>query len=118
MRFFDWNLWITIRRAKRRIRDLIRIACPEAKVFSRQYPSLDTPQRLNIWVVTKTDKERDRLVEDITLYQRLVDKFIESGYPTNAASHLRFVIQSQETLNRDYGGSWRSASAMGDQGLF
>jgi hypothetical protein len=51
------------------------------------------------WVITETDQERDRLAGDKLLRARLERAAAE--FPPNA-----FAFQSQETVDRDFRGSW------------
>jgi hypothetical protein len=46
------------------------------------------------------------------LYQQFCDALILVGYPTEATPHVHFRIESQETVDRDYGGSWQEESEM------
>lgn len=50
------------------------------------------------WVITDTDLRRDRLASDPELCGRLAEA---TDFPP-----ARFVFQSQETVTRDYQGSW------------
>ena len=112
MSYFDWKLWPIIRRARRRVREIARCACPNVKVFSRQAASRQAPRPLTIWIATDTDEQRDRFLQDPSLYSQLSQALIDVGYPAHAVPRVRFVVQSQQTVNRDYGGSWREASEM------
>jgi hypothetical protein len=109
--FFDWRLFLCIRRARREVEHIVAPIVPGARVFSRQAPGLTSPRRLAFWVTTRTDAERDRLLREISIAQ-LQGVLRQVGCPTKATSVVRFVIQSQETVDREYGGSWREAAEM------
>jgi len=81
-------------------------------VFSQQGATRIDPRHLAIWITTKTDTERDRLRSDQTLHQQLCDSMLLVGYSSDAVPLVHFVIESQETVDRDYGGSWREAAEM------
>ena len=104
---FRGKLWPTIRRAEREVRKLARQRCPNAKVFSFGATDID-PRHLAIWIKTKTDEERDRLRHDSDLQQQLRDALLQVGYPTAAVPLVGFAFESQETVDRDFGGSWYS----------
>lgn len=65
--------------------------------------SIDKPS-WSCWVVTNTDKERDGLATDGALKARLNAAADEAGFAPDS-----FSFQSQETVNRDYNGSWFNA---------
>ena len=46
------------------------------------------------------------------LYQQLCNALVKVGYPSDAAAGVRFRVESQETVDRDYGGSWQEESEM------
>ena len=103
------KLWPTIRRARREVKKMARQHCPNAKVFSFGATHID-PRHLAIWITTKTDEERDRLRQDPDLPQQLRDALLQVGYPTAAVPLVAFEIESQETVDRDFGGSWYYAT--------
>jgi len=64
------------------------------------------PENLAIWITTETDAQRDALLGD-ALYQRQFRQILaEVGYPAEAISQVGLAIESQETVDRDYEGSW------------
>lgn len=106
-----WLKWFVIRRARRQVEQIARQTCA-VRVFSRQAASRTAPRRLAIWIATATDKDRDRLLQDSSLHDRLAHALIEVGYPADAVPRVRFVVQSQETVDREYGGNWAEAAEM------
>ena len=46
------------------------------------------------------------------MYQHFCDALVRVGYPSEAARRVHFRIESQETVNRDYGGSWQEEREM------
>lgn len=54
------------------------------------------------WLVTATDAERDVLGADQQLKARLDSRLAELGLPE--VEHV--VVQSQETVDREFQGSW------------
>lgn len=106
---FDWKLWPTIRRARREIKKLARERCANAKVFSFGATYID-PRHLAIWITTKTDEERDRLRRDSDLLRQLRDALLRAGYPLASVPYVGFAFESQETVERDFGGNWYHAT--------
>jgi hypothetical protein len=104
--------WLTLRHAKRGIRKLVRERFPNTDVFSIQGSGRIEPRRLAIFITTTTDEESGKLRDDPSLYQQLCDAMIRSGYPPVAVPLVKFRIESQETVDRDYGGSWAEAIEM------
>jgi hypothetical protein len=51
------------------------------------------------WVITATDRERDRLANDKGLLERLRNAAHTAGFAPDS-----FTFQSQETIDRDYEG--------------
>ncbi|MFZ0477988.1 MAG: hypothetical protein WAL71_02475 [Terriglobales bacterium] len=109
---YDWKLWPAIRRTKRDIREIVRQRVPNAEVFSHQSATAINPGHLSFSIRTATDKERDLLCGDPELYQQFCDALREAGYPQNTVPVVKFGIESQETVDRDYGGSWSERSQM------
>lgn len=63
------------------------------------------PYRVSAWLGTETDVERDALRDGPFLAD--VREILESaGLPCGTARLERTVVQSQETVDRDYEGSW------------
>jgi hypothetical protein len=111
-KIFDWRLWRTIRRAKCEVRQIARQRIPSADAFTRQGATAINPRYISFWITTATDKERDLLRQDEAIYRKFRDALERVGYPRDAVSLVRFVIQSQETVDREYGGRWSEATEM------
>ena len=60
----------------------------------------------SVWFVTKTDEDRHRLSHDESLIVAFKEVLQKAAYPSSEISSLIFVCESQETVNRDYQGSW------------
>ena len=105
----NWKLWLTIRRARGEVKKLARRRCPDAKVFSFGATDID-PRHLAIWITTRTDEERDRLRQDTSLHQQIRDALLQVGYPGAAVPLVALTFESQETVDRDFGGNWYYAT--------
>jgi len=46
------------------------------------------------------------------IHKEFRDALVKAGYPAETHPVVHFGIQSQETVDRDYGGSWYEASEM------
>lgn len=110
--YYDWRLWPAVRRARREIGTIALRRVPHANVFSSMGPATSTHRNLWFLIRTHTDKERDTLRIDPDIYQQFTDALLRAGYPPNSVPLVHFGIESQETVDRDYGGSWREASEM------
>jgi hypothetical protein len=63
------------------------------------------PYRVFVWLGTETDAERDSLPREPFVAE--VREILESvGLPRDEARFDGTVVQSQETVDRDYQGSW------------
>lgn len=100
---YDWKLVPSVRRAKRKIRNLVLQQSVEAKIYSFQGA---TPSHLVILIGTGTDEEAARLRQDIGFLPALRDALTTSGYPPESVPFVQFPITSQETVSRDYAGNW------------
>ncbi len=109
---FDWKLWPIIRRARREVMKVARQRVPNAGTFSIQGATATSPRYVNFWITTATDMERDLLRQAPDTYQQFCDALLRAGYPQDAVPGVHFRIESQETVDRDYGGSWSEASQM------
>lgn len=109
---YDWRLWPAIRRARHEIGLIARQRIPHAEVYSSQGATAISPGYLSFCIRTNTDKERDILREDLTIHQQFRDALVRAGYPEATNPVVHFGIESQETVDRDYGGSWHEAMSM------
>lgn len=102
-------LWLTIYRAKKKIKKLVREVCAHSNLFSFGATEID-PKYFGIWITTKTDSERDNLRTKPELIDKFRTALLEAGYPREAVPEVGFQFESQETVNRDFGGSWYLAT--------
>ena len=72
-------------------------------------PRRTDPGLLYIFIDTRTDAERDSLRADPTLHPEIVAALVANGYPQDAAPFVGLAIESQETVDRDFGGNWYRA---------
>ena len=88
-----------VKRTEGLILKVVRGVVPSARL-ERIGPIDFEPPTWSCWVVTNTDAECNRLANDIELNQRL---FVaaQAGFPPDS-----FTFQSEETVVRDYEGSW------------
>jgi hypothetical protein len=98
-------LEVAIWRAKRRVRSLVRRRYRCCEVSSIGAVDIH-PRHLAFWVKTDTDAQRDALQADPDLQRRLREVLREVRYPAAAIDEVGFAFESQETVDRDYEGSW------------
>lgn len=100
-----WKLYPTIVRSRRAVRQVLRKHGYSFPVWSFGATGID-PRYLCVCINVDLDAERDRLLADQDLTNELRDALRRSGYPAESVPHVGFSIESQETVNRDFGGSW------------
>lgn len=54
----------------------------------------------------KTDHDRDLLRSNQSLIADFCNALFEVGYPADAIPYVAFAFEAQETVDRDYAGSW------------
>ncbi len=101
-------LALSIWHAKRKIRNIARRYCRRAKVFSLGAIRVN-PRHLAIWITTQTDEERDLMRASPELVPEFRRVLLAAGYPPVAVPEVGFEFESQQTVDRDYGGNWRYA---------
>jgi hypothetical protein len=94
-----------IQAVERRTEEICRRHGPVQKVFSFGASDLD-PRHLAVWIVTPNDRDRDRLRADRALEAELRAALHDLGYPAAAIPAVGFAFESQQTVDRDYGGNW------------
>ena len=104
-----WKLSRAVRRARREIEAIARQYCAAARADSFRGA---TPKHLAFRIAVSTDNERDHLRGQRNLYQQFCEALAHAGYPSDAIPSVRFRIESQETVDRDYGGSWHEEREM------
>jgi hypothetical protein len=109
---YNWRLWPAIRRARREVIKVARQRVPNAGAFSRQGATAINPGYVDFLDYDYTDKERDLLCQDPEIYSQFCNALLKTSYPQDAVSRVHFRIQSQETVDREYGGHWREATEM------
>ena len=60
----------------------------------------------SVWLCTQTDSERDAMGSPGPLLDAVRATLMEAGFTPDQVTGVRTVTQSQETVDRDYEGSW------------
>ena len=63
-------------------------------------------QQFAVWLGTTTDVEADRLRSSATAPARVHEVLVAHGFGEQDLGELMVVVQSQETVDREYDGSW------------
>lgn len=63
------------------------------------------PYDVSAWLCTTTDAERDEL-RDQPFHEAVFEILVGAGLPVRDLGQLRLTKQSQETVDREYQGSW------------
>jgi hypothetical protein len=101
-----WRLYPTILRSRRAMRLALRKrGYADFRVSSFGATSID-PRHLCICIDVKSDDMRNRLQEDQALIDQLRQALLTCGYPAESVPLVGFSIESQETVDRDFGGNW------------
>ena len=93
-----------VERAEAEILRIVRTIVPNASLIRTGPYDFGRGAYWACTITTKTDDERDRIVrlaEDKELFLRLRNAAIDAGFAPRA-----FGVESQETVDRDYKGSW------------
>jgi hypothetical protein len=96
---FRSDLEPEVERTETLILKVVREVVPCA-YLKRIGPINFNPPAWSCWIVTSTDAERDALANDAELNQRIADA-AKAGFPPGS-----FTYESEETVARDYEGSW------------
>lgn len=64
------------------------------------------PKYLVIWICIETDKEKSVLNSQSDLKIRMRNVLFQHGYPETAIPFVHIEFESQETVDRESGGSW------------
>jgi hypothetical protein len=59
-----------------------------------------------IWLVTASDAERERVAEHRLFRDTVCLLLLEAGLEDDLASRAGVAVESQETVDRDFGGNW------------
>ena len=59
-----------------------------------------------VWLGTGSDAEAARLRARTELLERVASALHQAGFTSSELAELAVVVQSQETVDRDYAGSW------------
>jgi len=85
---------------------LLRVGAERGVVrieFVSAFPSSD---RIVVWLGTETDRQRDSLGVDDPLLDEVRSVLVRTGFAPEQLNDLMTTAQSQETVDRDYAGSW------------
>jgi len=83
--------------------DKKRFGC--GKVFSFGAVDIDL-RNLAVWITADTDVQRDELRRSGALIDQFRVAFRDPGYPESAIPEIRFEFESQQTVDRDFNGTW------------
>jgi hypothetical protein len=97
-----------LHRTRRKFQRVLRQRLPRSRVstFGGGALYLGNPRHPDIWIRTATDEERDQLKREGNLPNQFRTMLVQFGYPAQDAPFVRFAFESQETVNREFGGSW------------
>jgi hypothetical protein len=107
--FFDnkWLAWRTRRAMHRGVRDVVHDLKTQGVV--RAIPFLGFHVEPVVWLVTTTDAEREAVIQDGIPREFVIERLRRAGVRPDLAAGAGVVVESEETVDRDFGGNWRIA---------
>lgn len=106
--FRNWWLASRTRRAMHRgVRRAVDDLRPQGVV--RAIPFLGFHVEPVVWLVTETDAERERVVQDGIPREFVIDRLRQAGVRADLAANAGVTVESEETVKRDWNGNWREA---------
>ena len=91
--------------AERVALEAVRETIPLASAFHFGAYHID-PQHMAFWIMTETDAERDAVLTEGVADAAFRRALAERGYPRKAIPLITVTAESQETVDRDFGGNW------------
>ncbi len=88
-------------RVEAEILKIVHALVPEAELKRIGPLGTDEKSTWSCWIITATDEERDCIKNDSELIARLWKVSSDAGFAPDG-----FMVQSQETVQRDYKGNW------------
>lgn len=94
-----WNLLVGAR-------SLVVEGFSDQGVTRVEYVSAFPQDDFAVWLATTTDAQAQALSHVVGLRERVAAILVGVGFREDELSGLMVVTQSQEAVDRDYGGSW------------
>jgi hypothetical protein len=91
-----------IRRAREDFQQIVRRRLSSAEVTTWSGKEVHPV----FWIKTGNDEERDQLSTDSSLTEDFRTALLQADYPAVDVPLAQYVVESQETVDRDYAGSW------------
>jgi hypothetical protein len=85
---------------------LIDALAPDGVIDARLVASFPNSDDFVIWLCTATDEQRDALPQRSPRLEQARTILSQTGFPAAQLHGLGTVAQSQQTVDRDYQGSW------------
>jgi hypothetical protein len=98
--------WPTIFLVKREVKQLARQRGVELTRIWWLGAILRSPAYLSLWISTEKDWERDQLDRDRSFAADINAALLRYGYPSEAVQYVGVVVESQQTVDREFAGSW------------
>ena len=81
----------------------------KAKGVIRAIPFLGFHVEPVVWLVTRSDTERDLVTEHGIPRDLVIQRLQEAGVRPDLAARAGVTVESEETIEREHGGNWRIA---------
>lgn len=95
----------TVHRVLESVRAILKRKGVQATISSYGATHID-PKYLVVLLMLETDRERNAITADRDFRERFRQALVDADYPRMARDQVQFVAESQETVDRDFGGNW------------
>jgi len=102
-----WLAFGTRRATHRGVRRVVRELEPRG--VTSAIPFLGYYVEPVVWLITRSDADRDLLLHAGIPRNLVIQRLRESGVRADLAERAEVTVESEETVKRDYGGNWRTA---------
>ena len=65
------------------------------------------PKHFVVWICVKSDKDKIAMNSNAEFISSLRNTLAKYNYPEQARSSVYIIVESQETVDRDFSGNWR-----------
>jgi hypothetical protein len=100
------EVWAALERATPTI---VQMLTSEGVIGVKYMVGFVHPFGVHVWLVTATDVQRSALGSSNPFLAEVTAAILDSGFPVEHGAIEGTIAQSQETVDRDYEGSWFNA---------
>ena len=102
------SLRFKVYRIKKNIRKIVSEKCIEP-FWITWYGAIDiNPNNLVFLIAVKTDKQKEKLLSDSLLLDKIIAVLFRYKYPYSAINEVQFWFESQENVDKVSSGNWHN----------